>query len=478
MGMTFKSDAEKVGAMDAVTNDTSLDQDAKLEKIAEIEAATIDAAADPEKKDEPPKPPDTQPDEEVSFKVKRSQLRGHKDIDDLLKGHAELEETLDRQGKFIKDHLEAKQADPEILQKLADTEARLKEAEGKLAAASTKAEDAGKNTQPAAGTTIDMTAYRAELKRLNDIQTQLDKELEEDESVDVDPDWKKRQREVTRGILKCNEQLADLTEQAAAEVGKTSKMREEIVQKDKEQSQKAREEQVAKEFQESKLKAFDETQFPEYKLSERAGLVWDKALQWRKDASLAVLGRMPKDLDEMDQALAKLEAKDPEAIKACNTMRVSPVPSKDIKVLIEQAQNFDYQYGYRYDKAEKKWFQLPNGQGCYPTLREATIARRIAEGTYDSLKDRSFQAGAEAAAAIAGRRDEGAVELSGREHLGAAEIPKEQAQADLQKFDVEKMITAVMQGDMKPLEEYNKVLRAAGEKEMTLDDLRKSGLQI
>lgn len=466
------------------------DDPANLEKLEEIRNAEIgeptaepdktppegttpnESSAAPAEPATPPAPAATTPagtpaDQPASkWEVTREELpEGYKSPKEVLKAFGELRATFERQTKFIKERLGEQ---PVTTQGQSDALKRAEAAEAELA--KLRGTTAAPQSQQ---TTADIGAVQAEIQRIEALQTELEKEAEEDPDKPFTADYQKKVRELSRLQTKNLTVLTGLYNQARTEISEARSATSDIVASRKKQE----ESDAISNVRNSRYKEMTELDIPEFKLSKSAKDVEAEYVSWRDDVALAQLGRPALTKDEKNFALQQLQVKNPELIEKCRILGIKTEPSEDVKRYIQQCEMIDFQEGWRKDPATGEWTQLlkldpRTGKQVpltYPTLKAAIQQKRLEEGYYEKQRDAAFQKGAQTISQAAQRRDQGAVELDTRSDMGQTVMDSSWAIRVLTENDAEQAMIEYRAGNRTKFDEINKARKAMGQEPITFD---------
>jgi len=414
-------------------------------------------------------PSGTPADQPAKWEVTKEELpEGYKSPKDVLKAFGELRATFERQTKFIKEKLGEQpattQVQSEALKRAEAAEAELAKLRGTAAAPQSQK------------TTADIGAVQAEIQRIEALQTELEKEAEEDPDIPFTADYQKKVRELSRLQTKNLTVLTGLYNQARTEISEARSATNEITASRKKQE----ESEAASNVINSRFKEMTELDIPEFKLSKSAKDIEGEYVQWREDVSLAYYGHKVNTREEKNAALQQLQLKNPELLSKCQIFGVKPEPSENVKRYIQQCEMIDYQEGWRKDPATGQWSQLlkqqmdPAGRMMsvpftYPTLKAAIQAKRLEEGYYEKQRDSAFQKGAQSISQAAQRRDQGAVELDTRSDMGQTVMDSSWAIRVLTENDPEQAMIEYRAGNRTKFDEINKARKAMGQEPITFD---------
>lgn len=468
----FASEEERVSAIEALGDDPSKFDE--LEAIRNSTIGTVPANTTPDEKpsESPAAPaageqPPAKPAESKSFTITDKDLpEGFDTPGKVFKSFVEAQELIKRQTNFIKENLNK----PAATEAETAAQERARKAEEELARIKSTA-PAG---QPQGGTSADISTVQAEIKRIETMQDELEKQAEEDPDIAFTGDYQKRQRELSRMQTRNLNVLTTLYSNAKTEIQQTRSVADGIVTKQK-QSQEDEAASTARQNLYNEMTALD---VPELKLSKKSEDVEADYLQWRRDVSLAYYGRPAANAEEEFKAVEQLQIKNPDTIQKCALIGVKAEPSEDVKRYMLNCEYLDYQMGWRKDPATGKFFRLTKFDPAtnqtvpliLPSLKAAIQQKRVEEGFYEKKVDGAFQAGAQSVAAAAQRRDMGAVELNERGDQGQTPASAEWALRTMQDIDPEQAEIERRKGNPGKLNELNKARLALGLQEIAFSE--------
>jgi hypothetical protein len=472
----FATEEEKIAAINGLGDDP-----AKLQELEEIRDIVVGAPAEPDVippegtvadtsetvvdslKDKPAEgeaapaapSPDAAAAEKWEFK-KEEIPGGYKTPGEFLKAFNEAQSLITRQTEFIKknlsDHKPATTQESDALRRLEVAETELAKLRGSAAA-------------PAAPkTTADIGVVQTEIQRIEAMQDELDKKVEEDNDYQFTAEYAKQSRELSRMQTKNITALTGLLNKAREEIGETRSATSEIVASRKQQEESAAIEQVVN----SRFKEMTELDIPEFKLTKPAKEVEKEYVDWRDDVALAYYNRPAVSKEEKFAALQQLQVKNPELIQRCQLLKISTEPSVDVNRYIQQCEMIDYQEGWRKDPATGEWTQLLKNDPrtgkqvplTFPTLKAAIQQKRLEEGYYEKQRDGAFQKGAQTVTQAAQRRDMGAVELDTRSDMGQTVADSAWALKTLRETNEEEAMKEHRKGNNAKLDLINKARKA------------------
>lgn len=458
--MKFKSEEERVKAIEDLGDDPGkLDQ---LEEIRKAEIGTEEAPAQ-HGADTAPQgaiPAEKQVPVEGAEKVlpdagqpnPTQEWAGHKSKDDLVKAHKELESTLDRQGKKIRELMEQmsqqSQADPSLV-------SRLEKAERELAEAKKQSP-----TQVPQGTVKDIKGVRQDLAAVAQRLDQLDAKAEADPEFALTPEYAKEHRALLRQQTQKISDLADLYERASTEIDGNKKFINEFTENQRKSSEREKVDSYVSSIHEQMDKLGED----EYKMSKPTKEVEGDYLKWRKDVAFAYYGRPAKSDSEEFAALDQLQLKNPDLIQKCQTMRVKTEPGDDIQRYIKLAELLDYMDGFVRDPVTGKFNRMTRYDGVtgqnvpivHRDLKSALQAKRLEEGYYQQKSEGAYQRGAQDVANAAMRRDQGAVTLDGGADHGQSATGVDWATKILIETDAEVAMSEYRRGNKAKFEDIQK----------------------
>ncbi len=401
-------------------------------------------------------------DEEVTFQFKKKDIGTYGSSGELLKALKEKEALIERQSSFIKDRFNPTQGPSETEKqataRIADLEKELNELRSKSTVAPTAGTPAA---AAAASTEADIVAAKAEIDRIAQQEEELDQLEVKNVDLLVDQDHLEKRRALRRASTKWQSTVVELLQKRTAQITDIESLRKDITERSKAEQLKREEEEQKRTHEAYRQRLFqevDNSPFADLKLSRPAADVEKDYLKWEKDAVAAVLQRPPANGQEYAAALNSLMQKTPQAITACQLVNVNPEPTDDFKKYAEWRENSWFMDGMRKD-GMGMWKPLPNGQGKFSTLKEATIARRAAEGYYEKAQALDAQRNAASYAAAATRRDIGATELAGKGAEGFTAKDESSILAEIDKIDETKMMHEARAGNTKKLDKYNELMK-------------------
>lgn len=459
------------------------DDPANLEKLEEIRNAEIGESTPAEPDKTPPEGTPTTPaapatptiapevpartpaEPQLSkWEITREELpEGYKSPKEALKAFGELRSTFERQTKFIKEKLGEQ---PATTQGQTDALKRAEAAEAELARLRGAAPQAPR-------TMANIGEVQSEIQHIEALQTELEKQADDDPDVAFTADFQKKVRELSRMQTKNLNLLTGLYNQARTEISEARSVTSDIVASRKKQE----ESEAIANVVNSRYKEMSEIDIPEFKLSRPAKDIEQDYVQWRDDVALAQFGRPGQTKEEKFTALQQLQLKNPELISKCQILGIKTEPSEDVKRYIQQCEMVDYQEGWRKDPATGQWTQLlkmdpATGKQVpftFPTLKAAIQQKRIEDGYYEKQRDGAFQKGALSISQAAQRRDQGAVELDTRSDMGQTVMDSAWAIRTLTENDAEQAMVEYRAGNRTKFDEINKARKAMGQEPITLD---------
>jgi hypothetical protein len=476
--LKFKTEEDRTAAMIAVEETAE-----GLQKLDDIRNAVIEADAPvpsgggvpAEKPLETPTPPPAKeqpPAELKTFTITAADLpEGFDTPGKVFKSFKEGRDLIERQTHFIKEKLQ--QSDRSESEQAALARAEKAERELEAARKATPAQQA----QPAQSTSADIGTVQAEIKRIEGIQDELEKQLEADADVAYTADYQKKVAALSRAQTKNLTILTSLYTKAQSEIQETRQTATDGLKKvsDTVASVGRRDEQKA--ALDAEYKEMDAIDLPEYKLSRPSKDVESDYIQWREDVALAYFGRPARDDKERRLALGQLQLKNADIISKCQVAGVKTEPARDVQNYIELCEIMDYRDGWRKDPATGKLEQLlkydpATGKQVplrMPSLKAAIQQKRIEDGYYANQADSSFQQGAQSIAAAASRRDRGAVELNAGSDQGQTVESDGWANRFLIDSDEVAIKKAYNAGDKGPLNDLNKARAKFGMAPITFE---------
>jgi hypothetical protein len=463
--LKFKTEDERTAALAAVE-----DKPENLGKLEDIRNSEIEAEPSGQAKPEPkppegPTPPPTPPAEPKTFTLTDKDLpEGYDTVGKVLKAFGEQRALIERQQNFIKEKLQQSDRSPAEREALA----RAEKAEHELAEAR-KAAPSVEKAQPTQSTTADIGTVQTEIKRIEDLQTELEKQLEADPDSAYTADYQKKVAALSRAQTKNLTVLTSLYTKAQSEIAdarqsvtkvneSVSKVSETVASVGKRDEQKAA---VEAEFAEMDALA---AEVPEFKTSKPMKQIDAEYIKYRDDVCLAYYGRPARDLKEKFAAMEQLQLKNADLIAKCNVVGVKTEFAPDIQKYMDVCEVLNYSAGVRKDPATGKLTRLmkydaETGQQVpvmFPSLKAALQQKRLEEGYYAKQTDAAFQQGAQSAAQAALRRDQGAVELNAGSDQGQNPESDAWAIKVFTEADEEAIMTAHRKGDNTKLDELNK----------------------
>lgn len=481
--ITFKTEAERVEAMNALGEDPK-----NLDKLEEIRKAEIkvDGAgpANPPEGGDQEKPPGEKPPEAAkppaektpegadagseTFTVNKKDLpEGYTSLGHVLKAFGEQKALIARQGTYIQ----------ELSQKPVERPALEQAALDRAGNAQQALEDAGKGGASGAsqGTMADIAAITADIKKIETLQDELEKEAEKDPDAAYTPEYQKKARALSRLQTANLTVLANLLGSARTEIQEAKKQAADAVAG----SQRSQEEEQEREVLNNTYKEIDTIDIPEYKLSKPVKDVNTDFIVWSNGVALALYGRPAANVAEKFAALDQLQLKNPEIINKCRLMGIATEPTEDIKKYLEICKYLDYRDGYRLNPITKEYDRLFKYDSktkqqvplVLPSIKDAIQKKRLDEGFYEKKADNAFQQGAESVTQAAGRRDKGAIELdTGRDQGQIAGGTQKWANDTLLSIDPEVAMYKYRKGDKTAIEELNKARKILNMEPLTFEE--------
>ena len=466
--LKYANEEERVKALENL--EEKPENMAQLERIRNAKIEEPAAAAGPETPPaaapvEPPKPV------EPLQKYEITDLKGHKKPEELLKSYDEKEALIQRQQTFIKE-LMKKQGQSSTSAVTDDVIKRAETAERELQELRSKS---GASATP--GTQVDIKAVQSEVSRIETLQAELDKQIEDDPDAAFTLDFQKKSRELSRMQTKNINLLTGLYAQASNEIREAKSATSEFLAS----SQRAREAEERSSVVEGVFKEMDELDVPDLKTSKPIKVLDAEYIKWRDDVSLAYYGEPVDDVNKKKYAMTQLELRNPDTIQKCKLLGVPTEPTPDIDRYIKKCELDDYRNGWRINPATGKYFDAPitvfdraTGKQVpfiLPSLKAAVEQKRLDEGYYQKQADGAFQKGAQSIANAAGRRDQGAVTLNSGSDSGQidTEVTQEAALRLLDNLDETAAMEAHRKGDDKMINEINKARRTIGLDPITFD---------
>lgn len=454
--LTFKSEQERDMAIVAL--DTYKGDDIE-EKLASIEAAKIveeesHAADDVEKTDsqseevlhtvekveQPTTESGTTKAEDEIFTVKKTDLPlGYKNLDTALKSLIEKEDLIQKQSTKIRELLENHPVQKEVLQRAETAQKNLEKTEVlNHGAASAK-------------TTNEINAIKSEIKRVSELQAELEREAEKDEDVVFTAEYKKKERELQKLQTKNLIAVAEVMERAQNEIVETKTATSKYLEAKAEEERALKASQAMGKIYEQ----VDSIDIPELKMSKGVRDVEADYLKWRRNLAVAYFGRQPKDINEELDALEQAQLRNPKLMQNCSVIGCSIEPTTDIKKYLEICSATAY-------VKEKNIGEYVNGEFKLLPVGDAVKYYRGMTGYHESKMEDRYQKGAESAARAAMRRDVGAVEIGADDQHST--IAKDQSWADkvLSTVDPIVAVNKALQGDMAAFNERNEALKLYG----------------
>ena len=427
-----------------------LPESATQEQLDEIRNATIgevtpegEGVKEPEKETaEPVKEPEksTEPD-----------YAGHKSVDDLVKGHRELEETFGRQTKKFR----------EVAEQLDVMSRTAEEASARSARLEQELAELKKSGAPAPqGSEKGVKSIRSELSSITAKLDELEAKATADPEAVLDAEYQKELRALHRLQTQKMSDLAEMLEQADAGIRETKKFTDDFTAN----QARTKEQEKNNEIRESIYSAMDTLGDDEYKLPRSSKEAEGEYIKWRKDIAFAYYGRPARSVEEEFTALDQIQLKNPDLLKKCAEMGTKVEPSEEVARYIKNVELLDYMDGFRKDPITGKFkritrFDSVTGKDVpiiYKDLKSALQAKRLEDGYYQKKAEGAYQQGAEDIANVAMRRDKGAVTLDGGADQGQTPGGADWAEKVLIETDPEEAMMEYRRGNTAKFDEIQK----------------------
>jgi len=430
-----------------------LPESATQEQLDEIRNAQIGDGTPEKPPETPPETPPEKPPVETKEPDKPAEpdYAGHKSVDDLVKGHRELEDTFGRQTKKFR----------EVAEQLDSMSRAAEEAKSRADRLESEIAELKKSGTPAPqGTTKDVKSIRSELSGIASKIDQLEAKAESDPEAVFDAGYQKELRSLTRLQTQKMSDLADLLEQASAGIAETKQFTKNFTEK----QELTKEEEKHNEIRESIYKAIDTLDDEEYKLPRGAKEAEGEYIKWVKDIAFAYYGRPARNRSEEFTALDQLQFKNPDLLKKCAEMGAKTEPSDEVARYMKNAELLDYMDGFRKDPVTGQFKRLTkfdpvSGHDVpivYSDMKSALQALRLENGYYQKKAEDAYQNGATDVANVAMRRDKGAVTLDGGTDQGQTPGGSDLAEKILIETDPEQAMIEYRQGNTAKFDEIQK----------------------
>lgn len=447
--MNFPNEEARQKAFDALGEDPS-----KIDQLNEIrEAKIVPEGSDATQNQNPPveetvKPIPAEPAKEPG--VTEPDYAGHKNVDDLVKSHKELEATFARQGEKLRKVLEQAASNHHVDSEVVERAERLQR----------ELDDLKKKGPATTETTTDIKVVQSDIRSIQAKLDELDKKAEADPEDALSPEYQKEYRLLTRQLTNKISDMADLYVQAKSEIEGTRKTITEYTTS----QTKTKEQEQIEELNEALYEAMDKLDDPEYKLPKPAKEVEGEYIEWARKVALAYYDRPAANRKEEIVALEQLQLKNPELMAKCQVLGVKADPGDAVNRYIKHCELLDYMDGYRKDPVTGKSKRLmrydPISKMQVPIvctdIRDALQKKRLEEGYYAKKADGAYQEGAENLANAAMRRDRGAVTLDGGQDQGQSPNGVDWALKVLAETDEEKAMVEYRRGNKAKFEEVQK----------------------
>lgn len=217
---------------------------------------------------------------------------------------------------------------------------------------------------------------------------------------------------------------------------------------------------------------------PQFKLSKPFKEVDEDYKNYQMEVSKIYLGRDPKHLGEVTEAMNQLKRRSPGLLQRLRAAGVSDEPNQEMKKYLGLCELWDYWQGYRKDPLTGDYHYDDKGNpvpltkydpvtgkyipDTYPSIEAAYNDKAAKEGFYTRQVIQAKIDGGKQVIQAINKRDGSAVELGANETSGGNVQAIEEAMNRLNKIDEVYAMRNAQNGDPTLLNEYNSLAKQVG----------------